>query len=125
MNREVIDKKITSVEQLNVSHNDPLTVLHLLTSEDTSDRSIALILITGENHLITNAAEATYIILAGDGYFTIGKGDQAKTRAVKNGDMVRIPAGIPYKDSVDNGKHMLMLCMNHPAYDPNKITVLD
>jgi mannose-6-phosphate isomerase-like protein (cupin superfamily) len=121
--RTEIEKTITDLDQFQVTHKGPLTVGQLLSAEESPDMSIAVIHVNGGNHQVRNAeSEATYMILKGVGYFTVCDGGYPKTKVVRAGDVIRIPAGNPYKDV---GADLLMVSINRPAFDPAKVTVLD
>ena len=118
-----IEKTITSLEHINVVHNGPLTVWQLLPGSESPERSISAILLNGENHQVKNAdSDALYMVLGGVGYFTIWDGGCPRTKVVREGDCVHIRAGDLYKDV---GADLFMVCMNWPAFDASKVSVLD
>jgi hypothetical protein len=118
-----IEKTITSLDQVQVVQKGPLTVWQLLPGRESPQRSISALLLNGENHQVKNTeSDAIYMILGGVGYFTVWDGGCPTTRIVRTGDCVRIPAGALYKDV---GADLFMIAMNRPAFDANKVVVLD
>lgn len=97
-------------------HRDALTVYHLVGRPETKTFSISLIVVNGINTRSMNGTtEAKYMVVGGVGYFTIWDGSYPRTVVARPGDTVRIPEGVMYQDV---GADLVMICMNHPAFDP-------
>jgi len=85
--------------------------------------SLAMIILNGLNDQVKHrTAKAEYEIVAGWGRFTVWDGGCPRTREVELGDTVTIPAGTPYRDE---GVGLVMIAMNHPAFDSEDVVILD
>lgn len=103
--------------------NGPLTIYQLLPRSESPEMSIALIRLSGINQRVKNLeSTARYYIILGEACFLTWNGEGYKLHEVKAGNFIEIPSGIPYQDI---GRDVLMISINHPAFDPGKVEVLD
>jgi hypothetical protein len=114
----MIEKNITSLNQFATIQSDATTVLQLLPGKESPETSIALIYLHGRNSRVRNLeSNAKYSVIAGKGTFVLWNDAIPEFRKVKKGDTVFIPRGTFYQDI---GK-MLMVSVNSPAFDPEKV----
>jgi mannose-6-phosphate isomerase-like protein (cupin superfamily) len=122
MSQYEIEKTYGTGDELVPIINQPLIVWNLVSKPESPDMSIALIFLNGANRKITNGSDARYFVLSGKGtFFVWHMSEEATVLPVKEGDIIRIPSGVPYRDE---GK-MVMISINNPAYDPSSIEVLE
>jgi len=121
-------KEINSLGQVEWFHNQLLSGGRLLTQDEEAslDMSMALIFVHAVNERIVNHdSHADYYILGGGGYFHIGHDNETRTVIAQPGEVVHISQETPYWDVTVEGEGLLMLAINHPAYDASKVEVLD
>jgi len=84
--------------------------------------SIALIRLNGINKKVCNqGSQVRYYILAGEGHFILWREDGTHyLRKVSSGAYVEIPRSTPYQDI----GRMVMISINHPAYNPDEVKEL-
>lgn len=103
--------------------NGVLTVYRLLGLPESPELSLALIFLHSlNNQVVNNASEAKYFCLGGIGYFNLWNGGYPETRIVRPGDTVTIQSGTLYQDI---GADLVMVSLNHPAYDPSQVKILE
>jgi len=91
-----------------------IKVTELLTKEHSSQMSVALIEVSGENDVVINTeCDAAYYVLNGEGAFSIDEGEGLEAHSVQKGDIIFIPQGTAYQDSGE----MTLLALNSPAFD--------
>jgi hypothetical protein len=116
----MIEKNITDLSQFQTVQGEALTVLQLLPGSESPETSVALIFLHGRNEKVRNLESNTkYSVIAGTGCFVLWNGEIPEIRRVKAGDTVCIPRGMFYQDV----GHMLMVSINSPAFDSNKVEV--
>lgn len=123
-----VNKHIQELEEVGWFHNSSLSGGRLLSKEEEQilGMSMTLILVHGVNQrIVNNGSNADYYVLGGRGYFHIGVDGSIDTRLALPGEKISITKGIPYWDVAAEGEGLLMLAINHPAYDPAKVQVLD
>lgn len=78
----------------------------------------AIVILKGTNRCIRHKkAEATYLVLKGEGLFNVN-GEEIY---VEKGQLITIPKGTFYFDE----GNMTMLAVNEPGFDPSKIEVFE
>ena len=97
-----------------------LTVSEILNKDKFSDFSLARIELNGVNDKGLNQdCGALYMVVDGEGQFTIFGEKENRVIEVKKGDSVFIPKGTWYQDQ---GK-MTMYSICSPAFNPEKVKI--